>query len=125
MRLKEYGSVLCNKMQKTVQLLVRPFIEKIGKSQEKFGFRLRIQVPVIQRCPPLLPHCREEYKQIRNQKTLKSGGPYGRVQEKRRRRQGSFVGVDLHPFRWNVTVSTEDQEFLSEICPGNSKRLKG
>jgi len=35
-----------------------------------------------------------------------------------------FVGVDLHRFRWHVTVRTEDSELFSGTIPGHWEVLR-
>jgi transposase len=35
-----------------------------------------------------------------------------------------FVGVDLHRFKWHVTVRTEDQELFSGTLPGQWEALR-
>ena len=35
-----------------------------------------------------------------------------------------FVGVDLHRFKWHVTVRTEDQELFSGTLPGQREVLR-
>jgi hypothetical protein len=35
-----------------------------------------------------------------------------------------FVGVDLHRFKWHVTVRTEDQELFSGTLPGHWEALR-
>jgi transposase len=45
---------------------------------------------------------------------------------RRSRKEGKtiFVGVDLHRFKWHVTVRTEDQEFFSGTLPGQWEALR-
>jgi transposase len=45
---------------------------------------------------------------------------------KRSREEGKavFVGVDLHRFKWHVTVRTEDQELFSGTVPGHWEALR-
>ena len=45
---------------------------------------------------------------------------------RRSRKEGKtiFVGVDLHRFKWHVTVRTEDQELFSGTLPGQWEALR-
>jgi hypothetical protein len=56
-------------------------------------------------------------------------GAYRRRGEEGYRRRGEegkcvFVGVDLHRFKWHVTVRSEDEEVFSGTVPGHWEALR-
>jgi hypothetical protein len=64
------------------------------------------------------------YNQISNQKPSSQEALMEDYRRSEREGKTGLVGVDLHRFRWHVTVRTHDKEFSSGTLPGHWELLR-